>query len=103
MIEHAKANPGKLNFASFSLGSTSHLMAESLQHVTGTKMNHVPFKGSADAGVALVGGQVDFLFDGPTTALNYARAGPWRPRGPRRPLRPGSSRGHSAQRPSYRV
>jgi tripartite-type tricarboxylate transporter receptor subunit TctC len=75
LIEHAKANPGKLNYASFSLGSTSHLLAESLQHVTGTKMNHVPFKGSADAGVALVGGQVDFLFDGPTTALNYARAG----------------------------
>ena len=38
-------------------------------------MNHVPFKGSADAGVALVGGQVDFLFDGPTTAMNYAKAG----------------------------
>lgn len=75
LVEHAKANPGKLNFASFSLGSTSHLMAESLQHATGTKMNHVPFKGSADAGVALVGGQVDFLFDGPTTALNYAKAG----------------------------
>lgn len=75
LVEHAKANPGKLNYASFSLGSTSHLVAEALQHVTGTKMNHIPFKGSADAGVALVGGQVDFLFDGPTTAQNYARAG----------------------------
>jgi len=75
LVEHAKANPGKLNYASFSLGSTSHLVAEMLQHATGTKMNHVPFKGSADAGVALVGGQVDFLFDGPTTAQNYARAG----------------------------
>ena len=75
LVEHAKANPGKLNYASFSLGSTSHLVAELLQYVSGTKMNHVPFKGSADAGVALVGGQVDFLFDGPTTAQNYARAG----------------------------
>ena len=75
LVEFAKANPGKLNYASFSLGSTSHLVAESLQHVTGTKMTHVPFKGSADAGVALVGGQVDFLFDGPTTALNFAKAG----------------------------
>jgi tripartite-type tricarboxylate transporter receptor subunit TctC len=75
LVEHAKANPGKLNYASFSLGSTSHLVAESLQHATGTKMTHVPFKGSADAGVALVGGQVDFLFDGPTTALNFAKAG----------------------------
>jgi tripartite-type tricarboxylate transporter receptor subunit TctC len=75
LVEHAKANPGKLNYASFSLGSTSHLVAEMLQHATGTQMTHVPFKGSADAGVALIGGQVDFLFDGPTTALNYAKAG----------------------------
>ena len=75
LVEHAKANPGKLNYASFSLGSTSHLVAELLQYVSGTKMNHVPFKGSADAGVALVGGQVDFLFDGPTTAQAYAKAG----------------------------
>jgi tripartite-type tricarboxylate transporter receptor subunit TctC len=75
LVDHARANPGKLNYASFSLGSTSHLVAEMLQHATGTKMNHIPFKGSADAGVALVGGQVDFLFDGPTTAQNYARAG----------------------------
>jgi tripartite-type tricarboxylate transporter receptor subunit TctC len=75
LVEHAKANPGKLNYASFSLGSTSHLVAEMLQAATGTKMTHVPFKGSADAGVALIGGQVDFLFDGPTTALNYAKAG----------------------------
>ncbi len=75
LVDYAKANPGKLNYASFSLGSTSHLVAESLQHVSGTKMTHVPFKGSADAGVALVGGQVDFLFDGPTTALNFAKAG----------------------------
>ena len=75
LVEFAKANPGKLNYASFSLGSTSHLVAESLQHATGTKMTHIPFKGSADAGVALIGGQVDFLFDGSTTALNFAKAG----------------------------
>ena len=75
IVNHAKANPGKLNYASFSLGSASHLVAELLQSVSGTSMNHVPYKGSADAGVALVGGQVDFLFDGPTTALNYAKAG----------------------------
>jgi tripartite-type tricarboxylate transporter receptor subunit TctC len=75
LVNHAKANPGKLNYASFSLGSTSHLVAEMLQSSTGTTMNHVPYKGSADAGVALIGGQVDFLFDGPTTALNYAKAG----------------------------
>ena len=75
LIKHAKANPGKLNYASFSLGSTSHLVAELMQQSTGTQMTHIPFKGSADAGLALMGGQVDFLFDGPTTALANAKGG----------------------------
>ena len=75
LVKFAKANPGKLNYASFSLGSTSHLVAELMQQATGTEMTHIPFKGSADAGMALMGGQVDFLFDGPTTALANARGG----------------------------
>jgi len=75
LIKHAKANPGKLNYASFSLGSTSHLVAEMMQQATGTQMTHIPYKGSADAGLALMGGQVDFLFDGPTTAIANARGG----------------------------
>ena len=75
IVKFAKANPGKLNYASFSLGSTSHLVAELMQQATGTEMTHIPFKGSADAGMALMGGQVDFLFDGPTTALANARSG----------------------------
>jgi tripartite-type tricarboxylate transporter receptor subunit TctC len=75
LIKHAKANPGKLNYASYSLGSTSHLVAELMQQSTGTQMTHIPFKGSADAGMALMGGQVDFLFDGPTTAIANAKAG----------------------------
>lgn len=75
LVAHAKAHPGKLNYASYSLGSTSHLVVEMLQQATGTQMTHIPFKGSADAGMALLSGQVDFLFDGPTTALNNAKAG----------------------------
>ena len=75
LVKFAKANPGKLNYASFSLGSTSHLLAEMLQQATGTQMTHIPFKGSADAGLALMGGQVDFLFDGPTGAIVNAKAG----------------------------
>ena len=75
LIQHARANPGKLNYASFSLGSTSHLVAELMQQATGTTMTHIPFKGSADAGLAVMGGQVDFLFDGPTTAIANARGG----------------------------
>ena len=75
LISFAKANPGKLNYASYSAGSTSHLVAELMQQATGTTMTHIPFKGSADAGLALIGGQVDFLFDGPTTAINNAKGG----------------------------
>jgi tripartite-type tricarboxylate transporter receptor subunit TctC len=75
IVKFAKANPGKLNYASYSLGSTSHLVCELLQQATGTQMTHIPFKGSADAGLALMGGQVDFLFDGPTTALANAKGG----------------------------
>ena len=75
LVKFAKANPGKLNYASFSLGSTSHLVAELLQQATGTQMTHIPFKGSADAGLALMGNQVDFLFDGPTTAIANAKGG----------------------------
>ena len=61
LVKYAKANPGKLNYASYSLGSTSHLVAELMQQATGTQMTHIPFKGSADAGMALMGGQVDFF------------------------------------------
>ncbi len=75
IIKFAKANPGKLNYASYSQGSTSHLVAEMMQQATGTQMTHIPFKGSADAGLALMGGQVDFLFDGPTTAMANAKGG----------------------------
>ncbi|MGL6111133.1 MAG: Bug family tripartite tricarboxylate transporter substrate binding protein, partial [Rubrivivax sp.] len=75
LVAFAKANPGKLNFGSFSNGSTSHLYGELLKEQTGTFMVHIPFKGSGDAGVALIGNQVQLLFDGPTTAINMAKAG----------------------------
>ena len=75
LVKFAKANPGKLNYASYSLGSTSHLVAELMQQATGTQMTHIPFKGSADAGLALMGNQVDFLFDGPTNAIANAKGG----------------------------
>ncbi|WP_088280417.1 tripartite tricarboxylate transporter substrate binding protein [Ideonella sp. A 288] len=75
LVAYAKANPGKLNFGSFSLGSTSHLVGEMLMQQAGIEMVHVPFKGSGDATVALIGNQVQLLFDGPTTAINNAKAG----------------------------
>jgi tripartite-type tricarboxylate transporter receptor subunit TctC len=75
LVAYAKANPGKLNFGSFSNGSTSHLYGELLKEQTGIYMVHIPYKGSGDATAALVGNQVQLLFDGPTTAINMAKAG----------------------------
>jgi tripartite-type tricarboxylate transporter receptor subunit TctC len=75
LIAFAKANPGKVFYGSFSLGSTSHLAGEVLARSAGIDIVHVPYKGSGDAMVGLLSGAVQLLFDGPTTAINNARAG----------------------------
>jgi tripartite-type tricarboxylate transporter receptor subunit TctC len=59
---HVRANPGKLNYASQSVGSTSHLTTELFMTLTGTKFVHVPYKGTAPALNDIVAGHVDFIF-----------------------------------------
>jgi tripartite-type tricarboxylate transporter receptor subunit TctC len=61
-LAYAKANPGKLNYASQGAGTTSHLTTELFETRTGVKMQHVPYKGTAPALNDLVGNQVDFIF-----------------------------------------
>jgi tripartite-type tricarboxylate transporter receptor subunit TctC len=61
-MAHVKANPGKLNYASQGPGTTSHLTAELFQTVTGLKLVHVPYKGTAPALNDLVAGHVDMIF-----------------------------------------
>jgi tripartite-type tricarboxylate transporter receptor subunit TctC len=61
-IAHAKANPGKLNFASQGTGTTPHLSAELFNSLTGTKLVHVPYKGTAQAVNDVVAGHVDLMF-----------------------------------------
>jgi tripartite-type tricarboxylate transporter receptor subunit TctC len=61
-LAHVKANPGKLNFASQGVGTTSHLTAELFQKIVGTKLVHVPYKGTAPALNDLVASHVDFIF-----------------------------------------
>src|SRR5947209_16434164 len=63
LIDYAKANPGKLNYASSGSGSTIHLSAELFKSMTGIEMNHFPSRGRGPALTNRVGGQVDVLLD----------------------------------------
>jgi len=74
-IAYVKANPGKINFASQGIGTTSHLTAALFESMTGTKMVHVPFKGTTPALNALIGGHVDMIFMELASAIKLHRAG----------------------------
>jgi tripartite-type tricarboxylate transporter receptor subunit TctC len=63
LVAHAKANPGKLNFGSQGVGQIGHLAIEQLKHMAKIDLVHVPFRGSAPAITALLGGQIDGLPD----------------------------------------
>lgn len=75
LVAYAKANPGKLTYASSGVGTSLHLSGELFQKLTGTKMVHVPYRGSAQAIQDLIGGRVDLIFDNITSALPQAKAG----------------------------
>jgi tripartite-type tricarboxylate transporter receptor subunit TctC len=75
LIEFAKRNPGKLDFASGSTGSTGHLAGELFKQLTGTYMVHIPYKGSAPATADLLAGRVHLMFDNLAGALPNIRAG----------------------------
>jgi tripartite-type tricarboxylate transporter receptor subunit TctC len=62
LIAYAKANPGKVNFGSQGVGTTPHLTGELFARVTGTKLTHVPYRGTAQAVNDLVAGHLDLLF-----------------------------------------
>jgi tripartite-type tricarboxylate transporter receptor subunit TctC len=74
-IAYAKANPGKLNFASAGVGTTIHLSGELFKRMTGIDMVHVPYRGSAPALTDLVGGSVDLMFDTIGSIMGQARDG----------------------------
>ena len=62
LIAHVKANPGKFNIASSGIGATNHLIAEMLKQEMGIEMTHVPYKGGAQAGQDVAGGQAQMMF-----------------------------------------
>jgi tripartite-type tricarboxylate transporter receptor subunit TctC len=74
-IDYAKANPGKINYASQGIGTTSHLTTALFEKVTGTKMVHVPFKGTSPALNALIGSHVDMIFMELARAISLHRGG----------------------------
>jgi tripartite-type tricarboxylate transporter receptor subunit TctC len=62
LIAHVKANPGKFNIASSGIGATNHLIAELLKAQAGLNITHVPYKGGAQAGQDVAGGQAEMMF-----------------------------------------
>ncbi len=75
LIAYAKANPGKLNYASFGIGSTAHLNGEMLNRVAGLGIVHVPYPGAAAAMKDVLSGEVQLFFDGINTAISNAKTG----------------------------
>jgi len=74
-IAYAKANPGKINYASQGIGTTSHLTAALFERMTGTKLVHVPYKGTAPALNDLIASHVDMIFMELASALKLHEAG----------------------------
>jgi tripartite-type tricarboxylate transporter receptor subunit TctC len=74
-IAYARANPGKINFASGGIGTSIHLSGELFKMMTGIDMQHVPYRGNGPALTDLLGGQVQIMFDTMPAAIGYVRAG----------------------------
>ena len=74
-VAWAKANPGRVNFASGGQGTSTHLNGELMNQATGLDMTHVPYKGSAPAIQDLIGGQTQILIDAGTALLPQVKGG----------------------------
>src|SRR5471032_1514495 len=74
-IAYAKANPGKVNMASSGNGTSVHLSGEMFMAMTGTKMQHVPYRGAAPAITDMLGGQTQVIFDNMPSIIQHIRAG----------------------------
>ena len=79
LIAYARQNPGKLNFGSTGSGSSNHLSMELFMSMTGVKLTHVPYKGSAPAVLAMLSGEIDVLFDNVPNVVQQIKAGKLKP------------------------
>ncbi|HET7160161.1 MAG TPA: tripartite tricarboxylate transporter substrate binding protein [Burkholderiales bacterium] len=74
-VEIVKSRPGQVTFASSGPGSANHLAGVLFQNMTGTKLVHVPYKSSGQASIALMSGEVDFMFSNVAAVISHVRAG----------------------------
>jgi tripartite-type tricarboxylate transporter receptor subunit TctC len=75
LIAYAKANPGKVNCGSAGNGTTRHLSCEMFNSFAGIKAEHVPYKGTGPATTALLGGEIDYIFEALGSASQHIRSG----------------------------
>jgi tripartite-type tricarboxylate transporter receptor subunit TctC len=75
LVDYLRRNPGKTSYASFGAGSTMHIYSENLKKVTGTDSVHVPYKGDAPSMQGLIGGEVQYLFTNPVSAIIFQKQG----------------------------
>ena len=74
-IAYAKAHPGQVNFASASVGSIGHLTGELLNNAAGIRMQHIAYKGSGQAVIDLLGGQIQSMFSGMSSVMSHIKSG----------------------------
>jgi len=75
LIALAKAKPGELNYSSGGNGSPQHIAMELFQSMAGIKLTHVPYKGTTQATVDVIGGQIPMMFSGTNAVVNQVREG----------------------------
>jgi tripartite-type tricarboxylate transporter receptor subunit TctC len=78
-IAYAKANPGKISYASAGIGTPQHVSAEMFKMMTGVEMVHVPYRGAAPALQDLIGGQVQVMIDTTPASMQHIKSGRLRP------------------------
>ncbi|MBL8383051.1 MAG: tripartite tricarboxylate transporter substrate binding protein [Burkholderiales bacterium] len=75
LVALAKAKPNDFKFASSGIGSTQHIAGEAFKHAAGVQMIHVPYKGSSQAHLDLIAGNVQVMFDTTSSAMGHIRSG----------------------------
>lgn len=75
LVAFAKANPGKLNYASSGNGSIQHIAGELFKQLTGTFITHIPYRGAGPAVQDLIGGQVDLFITTPASVVQHVKSG----------------------------